>query len=60
MFAKLAGPNILTNILGYLSLVTVTVYAGRMEQSIYVAVMGLAGTLCNMTLTSFYVGINAA
>ena len=60
MFARLAIPNILTNILGYMSIVTVTAYAGHMDDSINVAAMGLAGTFSRMTLFSLYVGLNAA
>lgn len=52
MFGRLAIPNMLTNFLGYMSIVTVTVYAGRLDEYINVAVMGLATTFCRMIVTT--------
>ena len=60
MFGRLAIPNILTNFLGYMSIVTVTVYAGRLDEYINVAVMGLATTFCRMIVTTLQIGLNAA
>mmetsp|Transcript_9237 Transcript_9237/g.11231 ORF Transcript_9237/g.11231 Transcript_9237/m.11231 type:complete len:163 (-) Transcript_9237:1106-1594(-) len=60
IFTKVAGPNILTGVLSFLSNVTLVVYAGRMDGSINVAVVGLAGTCIGIMIFSLMIGLNAA
>ena len=59
-FAKLALPNILTNLLGFLSNAVIIIYASRTDDSMNVAVMGLAATCCGLLVSSLVVGLNSA
>ena len=59
-FFKLAGPNVVTNVLGFLCNVTLVVFAGRMGDPIYVAVVGLTSTCCAVMAKSLMIGLNCA
>ena len=59
-FAKLAFPNICTNTLSFLSTAMMIVFAGRTDDAMNVAVIGISNT-CNATmLLSLMVGLNGA
>ena len=60
-FLKLAIPNILTNMLGFMSCVAIMMYAGHYsDDPMNVAVVGLAGTTSSIMVLSLLVGLNAA
>ena len=59
-YLKLAVPNVITNLLGFLCNVTLVVYAGRMGDPIYVAVVGLCSTFCAVMAKSLMIGINCS
>ena len=60
-FSKLAIPNILTNMLGFMSCVAIMMYAGHYSDNpINVAVVGLAGTTGSIMVLSLLIGLNAA
>ena len=59
-FAWLAMPNIITNVLGFLSNAVIIIYAGRTDDSMNVAVMGLAGSCCSLLISSLVCGLNSA
>ena len=59
-FAKLAIPNIVTNMIGFLSDIVIIRFAGHSEDATNVAVVGLAGTCCRILVSSILVGLNAA
>ena len=60
LFLKLAFPAILTNLLGFVSVATNGVLAGQMENRVNLAVVGLSGTYCSVTVQSLMTGLNAA
>ena len=59
-FLNLTIPNIITNLLGFLCNVTLVVFAGRMNDPIYVAVVGLCSTCCAVMAKSLMIGLNCA
>ena len=60
LFLKLAVPSILTNLLGFATVVTTGVFAGRMNDPVKLAVVGLAGVCCAVMVLSLMIGLNAA
>mmetsp|Transcript_17372 Transcript_17372/g.20590 ORF Transcript_17372/g.20590 Transcript_17372/m.20590 type:complete len:128 (-) Transcript_17372:1175-1558(-) len=60
VFLKLSIPNIVTNLLAFLCNVTLVVFAGRMDDPINVAVVGLCGTCCAVMAKSLMIGLNCA
>ena len=60
IFLKLAVPNIITNLVGFLCSVTLIVFAGRMEDPINVAVVGLCNACCAIMANSLLIGLNCA
>lgn len=59
-FLKLSIPAILTNVLFWMCSVILVVYAGLMNDPIYVAVIGITWTCCALMVLSFLIGLNAA
>ena len=49
-----------TNVLGFLSNAVIVIYAGRTDDSMNVAVMGLAGSCCSLLISSLVCGLNSA
>ena len=60
LFLKLAVPSILTNLLGFATVVTTGVFAGRMNDPVKLAVVGLSGVCCSVMVLSLMIGLNAA
>ena len=59
-FLKLSIPAILTNILYMLCNMLLTIYAGLLDDPIYVAVVGLNWTCTCLMIFSIMIGLNAA
>ena len=59
-FLRIAIPSIVTNLLGFASIVTQTVFAGTLKDPINLAVVGLAGTFCAIMVLSLMLGLNSA
>ena len=59
-FAKLAIPSIITGFLSFLCNVTMVFFAAHMPDSINVAVVGLASSMCAVMMLSLLIGINTA
>ena len=60
LFIKLALPAIFTNIMGFATVVVNGVFAGRMEDPVKLAVVGLSGVLAIMMGMSLVMGLNCA
>ena len=60
LFLKLAVPSILTNVLGFATVTTNGVFAGRMNDPVKLAAVGLSGVCCSIMVLSLMVGLNAA
>ena len=60
LFLKLAVPAILTNVMGYGTVVINGVFAGRMNDPEKLAVIGLTSVFCNMLGIALVTGINSA
>lgn len=59
-FLRIAVPSVFTNLLGFLTIVTNNVYAGRMNDPVKLAVVGLTGVCCNLMVLSILIGLNSA
>ena len=59
-FLKLAIPAILTNIIYSLCHMVLIIYAGLLDDPIYVAVIGLNWTFSCLMIFSIMIGLNAA
>ena len=57
-FIKLAVPIIITNMLSYMSNLTLVLFSGRMEDPINVAVVGLGVSFSAVLMLSFFIGLN--
>lgn len=60
LFTKLVIPNVLTNIMSFLSNVVIVIYAGRSGDALNIASVGLAATFCGILIGSLLNGMNAA
>ena len=60
MFIKLALPAIFTNVMGFVTYLTNSVFAGRMNDPTKLAAVGLSGTVCGLMVLSVILGINFA
>ena len=60
LFLKLAVPSILTNLLGFATVVTSGVFAGRMNDPVMLAVVGMSNVCCSLMVMGFMIGLNAA
>lgn len=60
VFLKLAMPAVSTNILGFISVVINTVFAGHMNDPTMLAVVGLANVCHAIMILSLMIGLNAA
>ena len=60
VFAKIAIPSIFTNLLGFLVVVTNTIFSGHMDDPTKLAVVGLCSVICNVFVLSITLGINSA
>ena len=60
LFLKLAVPAICTNVLSLITLITNSVFAGRMDDPVKLAVVGLTGTVCNVMVSSLMIGLTCA
>lgn len=59
-FLRIALPSILTNLMSTVSVVTNGVFAGRMDDPVKLAVVGLSGVICNIMISSVLTGLNCA
>ena len=59
-FLKLVVPAILTNVVGHSSIVTNSVFAGRLNDPIKLAAVGLSNVCCNILVCSIMIGLNSA
>ena len=59
-FLKIAIPAIFTNLMGTAAVVTNGVFAGRMNDPIKLASVGLASITLNLMVTSIMKGLNCA
>lgn len=59
-FLRLTIPAILTNVLFTMCNVILLIYAGLIDDPIYVAVVGITGTLANFMILSILIGLNGA
>ena len=57
---KLTIPNVLGNVAMFMSNTITLIYAGRLYDSVNVAVIGLAGTTTRISMSSILFGINSA
>lgn len=53
-------PSIVTNITGMLGNLVAMIYAGHLDDSTNLAIMGIAGSVQGVMIWSIMVGINAA
>ena len=60
LFLRLAVPAILTNVMGYGTIVINGVFAGRMNDPEKLAVIGLTSVFCNVLGIALVTGINSA
>ena len=60
MFIKLAIPAVLTNLLMMMSLVIMVYFAGQLDNTIYISVIGLTFSVGSLMVFSLMVGLNAA
>ena len=60
VFLKIALPSIFTNIMGFATVVTNGVFAGRMNDPVKLAVVGLSGVVCSLMVQSFMLGLSSA
>ena len=60
LFLRLVVPAICTSVLGMVTFVTNSVFAGRMDDPVKLAVVGLAGTCCNIMVNSLMIGLTCA
>ena len=60
LFLKLALPAIFTNIMGYATVVVNGVFAGRMNDPVNLAIVGLTSACCNVMGISLVFGLNSA
>ena len=59
-FFKLAIPSIITNLLVLLNGVCMVFFAGQLDNTIYISVVGLTFTVAHIMVFSLTVGIDAA
>ena len=59
-FLKIAIPAIFTNIIGFATVVTNGVFAGRMNDPVKLATVGLSSVCVNIMILSLMIGLNAA
>ena len=59
-FIKLAVPAIFTNLAAFATVVTNGVFAGRLNDPVKLAVIGLANVTCNILVFSILIGLNSA
>ena len=59
-FAKLVVPAILTNVMFFVCQIAMLIFAGTLEDPVYVAVVGLTGTTCAIMVLSLLIGLNSA
>ena len=59
-FLKIAVPAIVTNLIGFATVVTNGVFAGRMDEPIKLASVGLASVCVNLMVLSILLGLNCA
>lgn len=59
-FGKLAAPAIVTNILSFMCNINMVIFAGRMEDPINVAVIGLAISCTAIMMLAIMIGLNMA
>ena len=59
-FLRITLPSIFTNLFGFLTVVTNSVFAGRMNDPVKLAVVGLTNVCCNLMVLSFLIGLNSA
>lgn len=59
-FIKLALPSILTNVLAFVSNIVIIVFAGQLDDPIYVAAIGLSLSFNVVMISSLMIGLNAA
>ena len=60
VFLRIAIPAIFTNFMSLASCVTNAVYAGRMNDPVKLAVVGISATVCTLMVQSFMVGLSSA
>ena len=59
-FSKLAIPAILTNLMMLMTGVVMVIFAGQLEDTIYISVVGLTFSFEALMVLSLLIGINAA
>jgi len=60
VFCKIAVPAVLTNLLGYITVLSNTIFAARMNDPVMLAVIGLANVCHTIMILSLLIGLNAA
>ena len=60
LFFKLAIPAIITNVLIFFSGFCMVYFAGQLDNTIYISVIGLTVTFVNIMVFSLIIGINSA
>ena len=59
-FLKIAVPAVFTNLIAFATVVTNGVFAGRMDDPIRLASVGLSSVCVNIMVLSIMIGLNAA
>lgn len=60
VFLKIALPAIFTNLMGFATVVTNGIFAGRMNDSVKLGAVGLTSVVCNLMVQSIMIGLNSA
>ena len=60
VFCKIAVPAVCTNLLGYITVLSNTIFAARMNDPVKLAVIGLANVCHTIMILSLLIGLNAA
>ena len=60
VFLKIAIPNILTTLGGFLVAIVNIIFAGHMDDPAKLAAIGLAGLTCKIMVFSILLGVNSA
>ena len=60
VFLKIALPAIFTNLMAMVACATNALFAGRMNDPVKLAVVGLTGVICTLMVQAFMCGLGAA
>ena len=59
LMIKLVIPSIINNMIGFSASIISRVYAGRLEDPVKIAVVGLSGSINSMLMISLMIGLNS-